>query len=182
LERSASARFERVLAPSERAAAVAALDSAGAKVTSWGSARTGKDFAQLALSANADLEAVRGAVNARIDEPALTILEIVPREPHRLDALLRALAGPGRPAGVVEATLGGEAICVELDERTTPLRLLADIVDVELASAPGRSIAPILPLGDASLTAFAAATLAAPEIDSSRLVETYVAPLLRGGA
>jgi hypothetical protein len=181
VERSASARFEHVLAPSERAAAVAALDSAGAKVTSWGTARTGRDYARLALSSAADIERVRAAIDGRVDEPALTVLDIVPREPERLAALLRALAGPGRPAGIIEASPGTGAICVELDERTTPLRLVVDIVDLELARVPGRSIAPVLPLGDESLTAFAAATLAAPEIDQSRLVETYLDPLLRGG-
>jgi hypothetical protein len=170
-----------MLAPSERAAAVAALDSAGAKVTSWGEGGTYRTYARLQLAESADLERLRAAVDARIDEPALTVLWIAPRESERLPALLQALAGPGRPAGVIEAKLRDAALCVELDERVTPLRFLVDVVDLELARAPGRRILPLLPLDDESLTAFAAATLAAPEIDNTRLVERYVEPLLRGG-
>jgi len=182
LERSASARFESVLAPSERAAAVTALDSAGAKVTSWGVAGASRTYARLRLTATTDVERVRAAIDARIDEPALTVLQVVPRESERLPALLEALAGAGRPAGIVEAGICDGGLCVELDERATPLRFLVDIIDVELAPAPGRRIVALLPLDDASLTAFASATLAAPEIDGSRLVERYVEPLLRGGA
>jgi len=171
-----------MLAPSERAAAVAALDSAGAKVTSWGDGGADRTYARLQLAETADLERVRAAVGARVDEPALTVLRIIPREAERLPALLQAFAGPGRPAGVVEAKLCDGALCVELDERATPLRFLVDVVDLELAFAPGRRIVTLLPLGDVSLTTFAAATLAAPEIGASRLVESYVEPLLRGGA
>jgi len=38
---------------------------------------------------------------------------------------------------------------------------------------------PLFPLADATLTALAAGTLRAPEIDVSRLIETYTEPLLR---
>jgi hypothetical protein len=129
------------------------MDSAGAKATSWDAG----------------------------DGPAPIVLEIVPQHAERLPALLEALGGPGRPAGIVAVEQRGAALRVELDERLTPLRFLVDLVDLELAHAPGRRITPLLPLADESLAAFAAATLAAPEISASRLVESFVEPLLRGG-
>lgn len=179
LERSATARFERVLAQGERAAAVRALDSAGAKVASWAS-RSGRTYALLRLRSDARLEPIGSVPNARIDEPPLLILDVTPRDPERIPALLHAFEGPGRPAGVVEARAGGDSLTVELDESITPLRLVVDLIDAELEPSPGRRIVPLFGLGDASLTAFAAAILHAPEIDVSRLIETYSEPLLQG--
>jgi hypothetical protein len=69
---------------------------------------------------------------------------------------------------------------LELDERVTPLRLVVDVIDAELASSPGRRITPILRLSDVTATAFAAATLAAPEIGPERLIETHLDAFLAG--
>jgi hypothetical protein len=69
---------------------------------------------------------------------------------------------------------------LEVDPRTTPLRLIVDLVDVELERRPGRTITPLVALDDDALAGLAAAVLATPEIDRSRVLETYVEPLLAG--
>ncbi len=108
-------------------------------------------------------------------------LEITPREAELLPALERALGGPGRPAGIREAAAGQGGLVLECD-REVSLRLVLDLIDLELAPSPGRTIAPLLPLSDACLTAFAAATLGVPDLDANRLIETFSGPLLSGGA
>ena len=175
LERLASIRFDRVLAQGERAAAVRALDSCGVKPTSWAVARCGRSYAIVGLASGSDLAALGEKLGARVDEPPLVILDVLPRDPERIPALLQALAGPGRPAGVVDAKASGDSVTVELNEGATSLRLLVDVVDAEL-----ERILPLFPLGDATITAFAASTMRAPEIEASRLVETYTEPLLQG--
>jgi hypothetical protein len=180
LERSASVRFEGVLAESERAAAIVAWDSVGATVSSWATSRAGRTYALLHLASDADLERVRRTPAARVDEPPLVVLEVAPRDPDRIPALLDALGGPGGPAGVLWAAAYGDGLALELDERVTPLRLVVDVIDAELAPSPGRRITPLLRLSDATATAFAAATLAAPEIDPERLIETHLDAFLAG--
>jgi hypothetical protein len=181
-ERAASLRFDRVLAQGERAAAARALDSCGAKATSWAVARCGRSYALARLAPDCDLAAVGKTVGARIDEPPLLVLDVLPRDAERVAALAEALGGAGRPSGVIDAKTSGDALTVELDEATTSLRLLVDVVDAELERSPGRRIIPLFPLSDATLAGFTAATLRAPEIEVSRLIETYIDPLLEGAA
>jgi hypothetical protein len=79
---------------------------------------------------------------------------------------------------VIEARPAGDSLTVELNEATTPLRLLVDVIDAELEHSPGRRIVPLFALSDVTVTGLAAATMRAPEIGVSRLVETYTEPLL----
>ena len=150
------------------------------KATSWAVARCGRSYAIVRLASGSDLAALGEKLGAQVDEPPLVILDVLPRDPERIPALVQALAGPGRPSGVVDAKASGDSVTVELNEGTTSLRLLVDVVDAELERSPGRRILPLFPLGDVTITAFAASTLRAPEIDASRLVETYTEPLLQG--
>jgi hypothetical protein len=103
----------------------------------------------------------------------------VPDHRRRLAALAHALGGPGRPAGVAEATLTEDSLVVELNTATTPLSLVLDLVDVELETAPGRRIVPLIPLTDATLAALARDLVGDPALDLSRLIETYTEPLLQ---
>jgi len=179
---SATARFDRVLTHSERAAAVRALDSVGAKVASWATSRSGRTYALLELANDEAVDAIRGAVEAQIVAPPSVVLDIVPRDRERVEALMRALSGAGAPAGVSGVRSSGDALTLEFDDAVTPLRLIVDVIDAELERSPGRQIVPLFPLSDATATAFVAATLRAPEIDVTRLLETYSEPLLRSGS
>jgi hypothetical protein len=146
------------------------LDSAGAKVASWATSRSGRTYASLRIADDGALDLVRGAVQAHVAAPPALVLDVVPRDAQYVDRLVRALAGSGGPAGVGDVRSSGDALTLELDERVTPLRLVVDVIDAELERSPGRQIA------------FAAATLRAPELDVSRLLETYSEPMLKSGS
>lgn len=173
MKRLASVRYDGVLAPREREEAARSLASAGAEVTSWNAA-AGQTYAHVVFKAEAPLDF---QTSGRLDEPPLTVLRVIPGARADLAIVHDALAGPGRPAGVVDARLDDRALVVELDASRTPLALLVAVVDVALGGAPGRRIAPLLPLDDATLSAFAGAVLGEPDLDPSRLIETHLEPL-----
>jgi hypothetical protein len=176
LQRFTSVRFERALADRERDDIARLLSSVGATVTSWSVPPAfGRTYALAALDpATGELPL---PPEARADEPPIVPLEIVPLHAVRLAALEAALGGPGRPAGVRECLRSERSLLVELDESITPLSFVVALVDLELEAAPGRRIVPLLGLGDESLAAFAAAALREPDLDASRLIETYSEPL-----
>jgi hypothetical protein len=173
VERVASVRFDRVLREDERIELARDLRSAGITTGPWrapaGSERT---YTLLRLNSAAVPQAFQ-RLGARIDEPALTVLEIAPERVERLSALAEALGGTGAPAGVRDCLTLPAALLVELDESVTPLATLVDVIDIELVRTPGRRIVPILELSDERLAAFAAATLFDPGLDATRLIETY---------
>ncbi len=179
--RLATLSFDGEMDRTRRHEVARGLGSAGAEVTSWGAARSlPRTYAALRLKDDANLEALAQEFGARAVDAPLVVVEITPRDPSRLPALAEALGGSGRPAGVVAAARSESSLVVELDDAITPLRLILDVVDVELNGAPGRRIEPLLPLRDETLAAFAGATLAVGDLDAGRLIETYAEPLLNG--
>jgi hypothetical protein len=179
VRRFASVTYDSELAPDERAAASQELASAGAAPTSWICA-AGRTYASVAFRSGARFAHER-LPGARCDEPALAVLRVTPLAPRGLAPLHRALGGPGRPAGIVDVRADGPALIVELETTRTPLALVVAAIDAELGSSPGRTIEPLLPLDDATLTAFVATQLGEPALDVSRLVETHLEPLLGAG-
>jgi hypothetical protein len=176
VRRFASVTYDSELAPDERAAASQELASAGAAPTSWICA-AGRTYASVAFHTGARFAHDRPS-GVRCDEPPLAVLRVTPLADRRVAALHRALGGPGRPAGVVDVRADGPSLVVELETTRTPLALVVATIDAELASTPGRTIEPLLPLDDATLVAFAATHLGEPQLDVSRLVETHLEPLL----
>jgi hypothetical protein len=176
-----SVRLDAVLTKREREVVSQTITSLGGLISSWRALpKVEREYALLDLPRGTDAresaERLRaGGLRAHAD---LLVLEIIPPHGCRLEALLRALTGPGGPRGVLEATRSLDSVVVELDASVTPLCLLVDLIDVELEQTPGRRILPLFPLDDATLTAFARDRLADPRIDVSRLIETYTAPLL----
>ena len=180
MKRLASVRFEGVLGIDERNAAARTLASAGADVTSW-TAAAGRTYGGIAYAGESGpLQVLLPA--ARIDAPPLLALRVVPHEPRVLGALANCLSGRGRPTGVIDARRDGDALVVEIDGARTALALVVAAIDAELEQAPGRSIEPLLPFDDATLSAFAGALLGEPQIDASRLIETHLEPLLGAGS
>jgi hypothetical protein len=178
--RFASVRYDGVLGPRERDDTVRSLRSTGADVTSWNVAG-GRTYSRVRLESAGEAAALALLRrDARVDVPALAVLRIEPLWPHTLPALFDALGGPGGPAGVVDVRPdGASALVVELECRTTAPALLIALIDVELRAAPGRRIVPLIAFDDDVLAAFAGAMLHEPSLDSSRLIETYLEPLLR---
>jgi hypothetical protein len=169
-----------VLGSGERDETVRSLRSTGADVTSWNVAG-GRTYCRVRLEAAGEAAALALLRrNARVDVPALAVLRVEPLWTSKRDALFEALGGPGRPAGVVDVRPDGpSAFIVELNCHMTPPALLLTLIDVELRSAPGRRVVPLIEFDDDVLTAFAGAVLREPDLNRSRLIETYVEPLLR---
>jgi hypothetical protein len=181
VNRSASVRIDGVLAEEERAAASQRMTSFGAHLSSvCPHASTGRTYGLLTFADGTEVAALAGALgDARLHEPPLAIVEIVPDQKRRLAALSHALGGPGRPAGVVDAQVTADSLLLEVDASKTPLSLILDIIDCELETAPGRRIVPLIPLNDEMLAALARDLINDPAFDSSRLIETYTEPMLQ---
>ncbi|GAC1304433.1 MAG: hypothetical protein NVSMB19_15280 [Vulcanimicrobiaceae bacterium] len=172
VKRFASVRFDGVLDVSQRADATRALRSAGATVTSWNGCGD-RTYATLTLAGDEPGTALPLLPRAEIVTPPLLVVRIVPEAPRTLGALERALGGAGRPAGIRDVRLVDGAVVVECDAALTTLATLVALVDVELATAPGRTIEPLVGLDDDALVAFAGAMLAEPGLDASRLIEPH---------
>jgi len=176
----AGVRFLGVLASSERDRVDRSLRSRGAAVTSWNDAGE-RTFALVALGASADAETLRVTLpEADVAVPPRAVLRVSAGQPRRNAALAAALGGAGRPAGVVASATEADAVVIEVDMRKTPLAFIVTLVDV-VAAGNARRIEPVLPLGDEELTALAGAILGEPSLTPSRLIETYVEPILAGG-
>ncbi len=176
----AGVRFWGVLASGERERVDRSLRSLGAAVTSWNDAGE-RTFALVALGARAGAETLRATFpGADIAVPPRAVLRVRADQPRRNVALAAALSGAGRPAGVVASATEADAVVIEVDVRITPLALLVTLVDV-VTGGCARRIEPVLPLGDEELTALAGAILGEPNLAPSRLIETYLEPILAGG-
>ncbi len=173
MERLVSVRFDRVLADDERDELTRILRSAGIEAGPWRSpSGSGRTYSLLRFESGAVPEELE-RLGARAHEPALTILEIAPDRAERASSLAAALGGDGAPSGVLDCLELPASVLIELDEARTPLATVVDVVDIELGGAKGRRITPVLGLSDERLAAFAAALLSDPELDASRLIETY---------
>ena len=182
MKRFASVTFDGVLAACERDDCTRLVGSLGATVTSW-NASTYRTYASVELASGADIAAIAHGANARVDEPALVVLRVTPRFADRLRGLLDAFAGAGRPVGVRDARVDFDgAVAIEIDAtQTAPLVTLA-LIDVETGGPALRRIEALVTFSDAMLAAFAGAALREPTLDASRIIETYLEPLLAGGA
>lgn len=101
---------------------------------------------------------------------------IVSRTVRLADPLARAnvvesLGGPGGPVGIVEVREEGQTIVVRFDDAITAPQLVDDLVAIESVFVPAKNDGP-LPLDEA--TALAAAGLEDPELDETRVIESYL--------
>ncbi len=182
MKRFASVIFDGVLASCEREDRTRVLGSLGATVTSW-NASARQTYASAELAPAADCATIARATHAYVDEPALVVLRVVPRFADRSGALLDAFAGAGSPMGVRDARIDDNgAIVIAIDAtQTAPLVALA-LIDVETGGPSFRRIEPLVAFSDATLAAFAGAFLREPTIDASRIIETFLEPLLADDA
>jgi hypothetical protein len=176
VKRLATLCFDGLLSAGERDTTVRTVRSAGGEVTSWNEA-AGRSYASVLLAPHASLASALPKA-ASLHVPALFVARVIPADASRLDALEAALGGPERPPGILAVVRESSALVLEVDsERTTVPDVLA-LVDRETAGAQARRIEPLLPVDDAILVRTCAALLGEPDLDTSRLIETYIEPML----
>jgi hypothetical protein len=95
---------------------------------------------------------------------------IVP-DPFVRANVLEALAGPGAPAGITSCEADGATIELRFDSAQTAPELIDDLIAIELTFVP--ALAP-LPGDPGAAAADAARGLNEPELDRSRIIETYL--------
>jgi hypothetical protein len=101
---------------------------------------------------------------------------IVTRTVDLTDPLARAnvvdaLRGPGGPAGVTGVEEEGTRVTVRFDDAISAPDLIDDLVAIESVFVPGKTAGEIA-IDEAA--AIAAAGLGDPQIDATRIIETYL--------
>jgi hypothetical protein len=163
-------RFDAAPVAAERAALERSIAAASGAIAWCDDASTGRTYALVETPEPIELGGTGTAYGGAIIAVAVT-----PRPPEAFPALLEALAGPGRPAGIVSAERVGDELALEWDPAVSPASLVMALLDVELRRFAGwrltRSLAP-LPV---SVTAAVAADgLQTPGIAPDRVLETYL--------
>ncbi len=87
--------------------------------------------------------------------------------------VIEALSGPGGPAGVIDVSEDGAELVIRFDDAITAAELIDDVIAIESLFVPAKTERE-LEIGEAA--AIAAAGLGDPELDASRVIETYLAP------
>lgn len=106
---------------------------------------------------------------------AVIALAVFPALAEALPPLLDALAGPGRPAGVISCDAIDGGIAVEWDPERTGASVVLGTIDVELSAfACGRTAELLTPLTAAWAARIAAEGLQAPQIAPDRMLETLL--------
>jgi len=100
---------------------------------------------------------------------------IVTRTVFIVDSLARAsvfeaLGGPGRPLGMIAVTQDGDRIDICFNDSVTSAALIEDLIDVAREFVP----APVLRVDRRERVRIAAWGLGEPELDESRVLETYL--------
>ena len=105
-------------------------------------------------------------------DEAIIALAIEPAPQDALLGIIEALGGPGAPAGVARADRFGGLVVTEVRPSITPVRLVLEVVDVELGRYHGYRRSQLLaPLPADVLAGIAAQGLQAPEIAPERILE-----------
>ncbi|HTX60178.1 MAG TPA: hypothetical protein VMH02_10960 [Verrucomicrobiae bacterium] len=168
-------RAEATLDDTDRGAVEEAVRVRGGTIRWRSSPRVGRTYGLAELPGNG--EPIRAILGERIGvrEGAIIALAVFPSVAEALPALLEALAGEGRPAGVLACEPCEGGVVVEWDPAVTPAHLVLALIDVELARfASGRTVELLTPLSVGLAAAVAAGGLATPEVAPERVLELLI--------
>jgi hypothetical protein len=99
---------------------------------------------------------------------------IVTPDPAIRANVIDALSGPGAPAGIVACFERDDIVSVRFDDEITPASLIDDLITIESHFVPG---APLDASDDDGIAHLAAAGLADPDLDASRILERHLVGL-----
>ncbi len=165
-------RFQPEPSDAEVRAVEHAAHDLGARVT-WQHATACKRMYGLVESASpACVSTLRNATVATVYDRPVIALAVFPSVPEALPPLLRALGGPGRPAGVRACDPCDGGMIVEWDLDATALDVIMNLIDIEIDRFRARRVNTLLtPLPLAWWTAIAASGLRTLEITPERVLE-----------
>lgn len=161
-------------APSEaqREALDVVLSASGGSAIWRSNTGVARTYALLQLPAPRDRSLFAVPPNAVLYETPIIALAVFPALAEALPRVAEAVAGPGRPAALAAHFTVAGAIVVEWDPAKSPVALLTDLIDVELARFQcGRRTELLSPLPAALVTQIAAEGVRAPQIVTHRVLE-----------
>jgi hypothetical protein len=134
--------------------------------------RAGRTYGLVALPSGS----VESAIGeATVHETAIIALAVFPAVAEALPYLFDALAGAGRPAGILGCARCSGGVVVEWDPQRTPVRTVMDLIDVELRRFGGaRTAESLAPLPPDVAARIASEGLQSPEIAPDRELETLL--------
>jgi hypothetical protein len=168
-------RSAPILHDSVRATVEAAIAARGGRLTWRDDARSNRTYGLIELPE--DAPAVRAVVREPVTvfEAPIIALAVSPSVSEALPHVLEAFSGPGRPDGVISASVADGRLILEWNPARTKPALVVALIDTELRRfASGRTAELLAPLPEALVAEIAATGLTTPEIASNRVLETLL--------
>ncbi len=135
----------------------------------------GRTYALLESAGAFDARAIRAASGAQAYGTAVIALAVSPAVPQALPALCDALAGPGRPAGILACHPFPGGLVIEWDPDVSRAELVLRLIDAELGRfASGRTAELLAPLPKSTIAKLAAEGLQAPQVGLGRVLEALI--------
>jgi hypothetical protein len=132
-------------------------------------------YALLELPERHDRTALAELSGGVLYDRAIIALALFPAVPEALPHVREALAGPGRPAGILASYPCEGGAVVEWDPEATAPAVVLDLVDVELGRfQSGRTAELLAPLPPAVAAAVASRGLQTPQLETGRILEMRV--------
>ncbi len=165
-------RFQPEPSDAEVRAVEHAAHDLGARVTWQHTIACKRMYGLVEGASPACVSTLREATVATVYDRPVIALAVVPTVPEALPPLMRALGGPGLPAGIHACDPCDGGIIVEWDLDVCALDVIMNVIDIEIDRFRGGRVNTLLtPLPLQWWTAIAASGLRAPEITPERVLE-----------
>lgn len=152
-----------------------AVNREGGTIVWRTSEAAGCSYALLELPDEYDRAAIRAVPGAAAFDGPIIALAVFPAVAEALPALVEALGGPGRPAGVLGCRPCTGGAIVEWDPDVTDPRVVLGLIDVELGRFGSGRVAELLsPMPRALVAKVAASGLHAPQIQPQRILDLRI--------
>ena len=167
--------IDGALDDARRAAIEDAVKRESGKIVWRTSEAAGRSYALLELPDGYDRTALRAVPGAAAYDGPIIALAVFPAVAEALPALVEALGGPGRPAGVLGCHPCTGGAIVEWDPGVTEPRVVLGLIDIEVGRFGSGRVAELLsPMPRALAAKVAASGLQAPQIELQRILDLRI--------
>jgi len=147
----------------------------GGRATWRAHPEVGRTYALLESAEALDVRAIAADSGTQVYEAAIIALAVSPTVPQALPVLQEALAGPGRPAGILACREFSGGVVVEWNPDVSRAEVVLGVMDAELRRFDsGRTAEVLSPLPKSTIAKVASEGLRAPEIRLDRVLEALV--------